>query len=89
MSTPPRTPRLPSRSSTNDDSYTWLGVIWLVMLAGGFLALVMTIISLFNLQVLGAILGVIGLNVAGYICLGRLVAKRIAETTPEPESEPE
>ena len=88
MSSPPRLPRQSSRPSASGDGYVWLGVLWLVVLAGGFLALVMTMMSVINLQVLAGVLGVIGLNVLGHYVLGRWVARRIAATTP-PEGEDE
>lgn len=89
MSTPPRLPRQSSRPSAGDDSYVWLGVLWLVVLGGGFFALVMTMMSVINLQVLAGILGVIGLNVLGHYLLGRWVARRIAATTtPEEQADP-
>ena len=87
MSTPPRTPRLPARAAADGDRYVWLGVLWLVMLAGGFLALVMTILPIMNLPVLAGIVAFIGLNVCGHFVLGRWVARRIAATTPPPESD--
>lgn len=70
-------PRLPQRSRrTNGDSYTWLGVLWLLAMAGGFLLLFMAILPLLN--VLGAILGLLALNGLAYLTLGRWVARRIA-----------
>ncbi len=74
MSVPPR---LPSRTRKSDaDSYTWMGVIWLLAAAGGFLMLCMAILPLLN--VLGAMIGIILLNVLGYVTMGRWVARRIA-----------
>lgn len=84
MSTPPRTPRLPSRPAGPNDSYVWIGVLWLLVLAGGFMALVMTMMTVINFQVMAGILGVIGLNILGHLILGRWVARRIATTTPPP-----
>ncbi len=81
MSTPPRLPRHPSRPNTGGDGYVWLGVLWLVVLAGGFFALIMTMMSVINFQVLMGILGVIALNLFGHYLLGRWVARRIAATT--------
>jgi hypothetical protein len=88
MSTPPRLPRLPSRPTAGGDSYVWLGVAWLILLAGGFLGLVVTLMSGINLQVLAGILAFLGLNVLGHLLLGRWVARRIAATTP-PEGDEE
>ena len=88
MSTPPRLPRSSSRPPAGGDGYVWLGVLWLVVLAGGFFALVMTMMSVINYQVFAGILGVLGLNVFGHYLLGRWVARRIAATTP-PEEEDE
>ena len=82
MSTPPRTPRLPSRPAGQGDSYVWLGVLWLLVLAGGFLALIMTMMTVINFQVMAGILGIIGLNILGHLILGRWVARRVAATTP-------
>ncbi len=87
MSTPPRLPRLPSRPTTGGDSYVWLGVLWLIVLAGGFLGLVVTMMSGINLQVLAGILGFLGLNVLGHLLLGRWVARRIAATTTRGEED--
>lgn len=88
MSTPPRLPRQSSRPTGGGDGYVWLGVLWLVVLAGGFFALVMTMMSVINFQVLAGVLAVIGLNVLGHLLLGRWVARRIAATTP-PDGEDE
>ncbi len=87
MSTPPRLPRSPSRPTAGGDSYVWLGVLWLIVLAGGFLGLVVTMMSGINLQVLAGILAFLGLNVLGHLLLGRWVARRIAATTPLEEEE--
>ena len=81
MSTP--TPRLPTRSTANSDAFTWLGVIWLLMLAGGFLALMGLILPVINFKVLLGILGFLGLNILGHVILGRWVAQLIAETRTE------
>ena len=82
MSHPPRLPRSPSRPTAGGDSYVWLGVLWLIVLASGFLGLVMTMMSGINLQVLAGILAFLGLNVLGHLLLGRWVARRISATTP-------
>ncbi len=84
MSTPPRTPRLPSRPNADGDRYVWFGVLWMIMLAGGFLALIMTIIPVMNFPVLAGIVVFVGLNVLGHLVLGRWVARRIAASTPPP-----
>lgn len=82
MSNPPRLPRSAARPAAGGDSYVWLGVLWLIVLAGGFLGLVMTMMSGINLQVLAGILVFLGLNILGHLLLGRWVARRIASTTP-------
>lgn len=79
MSTPP-SPRLPSRTAAGSDAFTWLGVIWLLILAGGFFALMGVILPIINFPVLLGIVGFIGLNVLGHVVLGRWVARRIAAT---------
>lgn len=83
MSTPPPTPRLPTRASSSSDAFTWLGVIWLLMLAGGFLALMGLILPVINFKVLLGILAFLGLNILGHVILGRWVARRIAATRTE------
>ena len=83
MSKPPPTPRLPSRASANSDAFTWLGVVWLLMLVGGFLALMGLILPVINFKVLLGILGFLGLNILGHVILGRWVARRIAATRTE------
>lgn len=88
MSTPPRLPRSSSRPTAGGDSYVWLGVLWLIVLAGGFLGLVMTMMSGINLQVLAGIVAFFGINILGHLLLGRWVARRIAATTP-PEADDE
>lgn len=88
MSSPPRLPRQPSRPPAGGDGYVWLGVLWLIVLAGGFFALVMTMMSVINVQVFAGLMGVIGLNLFGHYLLGRWVARRIAATTtPEDEED--
>ncbi len=88
MSTPTPTPRLPSRSAAGSDAYTWLGVIWLLMLAGGFLALMMLMVNVINLQVLLGLLVFVALNILGHFVLGRWVARRIAATRSEEDEDP-
>ena len=88
MSTPPRTPRLPSRPTAEGDSYTWMGVLWLVIMAGGFFGLVLMIFPI-NLPVLLGVMVFVGLMVSVHVVLGRWVARHIAETTPESEGDPE
>ena len=88
MSTPPRTPRLPARPTADSDSFTWMGMLWLMVMAGGFLALVTLIIPI-NLPVLMGIVVFIGMTVAVHLVLGRWVARYIASTTTDTESDPE
>ena len=87
MSTPPRTPRLPSRPTAEEDSYTWMGVLWLVIMAGGFFGLVLMIFPI-NLPVLLGVMVFVGLMVSVHVVLGRWVARHIAETTPDAEGDP-
>lgn len=87
MSTPTPSPRLPSRSAAGSDTYTWLGVIWLLLLAGGFLALMGLILPVINFPVLLGILGFVGLNVLGHLILGRWVARRIAASAADREND--
>ena len=85
---PPRLPRQSSRPPAGGEGYVWLGVLWLLVLAGGFFALVMTMMSVINFQVMAGILGVIALNLVGHYWLGRWVARKIAATTtPEEEAD--
>jgi len=84
LTTPPRTPRLPARPKTDGDSYTWMGLLWLVVMAGGFLALVTVIIPI-NLPVLMGIVAFLGLTVAVHLVLGRWVARHIAKTATDDE----
>ncbi len=87
MSTPPRLPRLPSRPTEGGDSYVWLGVLWLIVLAGGFVGLIAIMLpAILNFRFLIGLAGFIGFNVLGHYWLGRWVARRIAATmTPEEE----
>ena len=89
MSTPPRLPRQSSRPSAGDDSYVWLGVLWLVVLAGGFLGLIAIMIpTIVHFKFVMGVSGFIGLNVFGHYVLGRWVARRIAATTtPEEQAD--
>ena len=53
------------------------------MLAGGFLALMMLMVNVINLQVLLGLMVFVVLNILGHFILGRWVARRIAATRTE------
>ncbi len=88
-SPPPRLPRQSSRPSAGGDGYVWLGVVWLVVLAGGFIGLIAIMFpAIINFRFVLGFTGFIGFNVLGHYWLGRWVARRIASTmTPEEEAE--
>lgn len=58
------------------------------MLAGGFLALMMLMVNVINLQVLLGLLVFVALNILGHFVLGRWVARRIAATRSEEDEDP-
>ncbi len=59
------------------------------MLAGGFLALLMLMVNVINVQVLLGLMVFLALNVLGHVILGRWVAKRIAATRSDGDDDSE
>lgn len=89
MSTPPRLPRPSSRPTAGGDSYVWLGVLWLIVLAGGFVGLIAIMLpAILHFKFVIGFGSFIGFNVLGHYFLGTWVARRIAATTtPEEEAD--
>lgn len=63
-------------------------MLWLLVMAGGFLALVTLIIPI-NLPVLMGIVVFLGMTVGVHLVLGRWVARHIARTTTDSDNDPE
>jgi len=64
-----------------------MGVLWLLVMAGGFLALVTLIIPI-NLPVLLGIVVFLGMTISVHLVLGRWVARHIANSTTDAERDP-